>query len=82
MYDNLHIFERRQVKTAYKLDFFPVDLDGRVETIVDVSRYYFGLFSHRRGDYLWKGMLQVRLEDAAGDSAALAALGPDPVDRQ
>jgi hypothetical protein len=43
-----------------------------------MTRYWFGLFSHRRSDGIWKGMLQVRLEDVADDAAAIAALGPDP----
>jgi len=38
-----------------------------------------GLFSHRRVDGLWKGMLQVRLENVADDLAATAALAPAPV---
>ncbi len=75
---NLNVFLRPRVKATYKLDFFPIDLDGSPEAIVNLTRYYTGLFSHRRGDEIWKGMLQVRLEDAADDAAALAALGPLP----
>lgn len=61
----------------FSLDAFPVDLDGSPEALVGSARYFLGLFSHRRGDDLWKGMLQVRIEDIADDEAALAALGPD-----
>jgi len=75
---NLGLFGRAQVKAAYHLDFFAIDLDGSAEAIVSLTRYWLGVFSHRRVDYLWKGMLQVRLEDVADDAAALAALGPDP----
>jgi Family of unknown function (DUF6932) len=75
---NLTLFDRNQVKAAFKVDFFAVDLDGAAETLVNMSRYYFGLFSHRRGDDLWKGILQVRLENIADDAAAAAVLGPDP----
>ena len=76
---NLNLFDRTQVKATYHLDFFPIDLNGCTETIVDLTRYYLGLFSHRRGDDLWKGMLQVRLEDINDDISALAALGPNSV---
>lgn len=76
--DNSYVFERRQVKKAYNLDFFPIGLDERIETIVNVAAYYLNLFSHRRGDFVWKGILQVSLENVADDTAALAALGPDP----
>ncbi len=75
---NLGLFGRAQVKAAYHLDFFAIDLDGSAEAIVSLTRYWLSVFSHRRVDYLWKGMLQVRLEDVADDAAALAALGPDP----
>ncbi len=75
---NLNLFGRAQVKAAYNLDFFAIDLDGSAEALVNLSRYLLGLFSHRRDDDLWKGMLQVRIEDAADDAAAIAALGPDP----
>jgi len=66
------------VKTEYSLDAFPVDLDGSPEALVSSARYFLGLFSHRRGDDVWKGMLQVRFEDVADDAAALAALGLAP----
>ena len=72
---NLHLFHRPDVRTHYSLDFFPVDLDGSPELVVEMTRYFMGLFSHRRSDQLWKGMLQVRLEDPNDDQAALAKLG-------
>jgi len=75
---NGNLFVRNLVKSAYSLDAFPVDLDGSPEALINSARYVLGLFSHRRGDDVWKGMLQVRLEDVADDAAALAALGPAP----
>ena len=69
---NGQVFDRRQVKARYMLDAFFVDLNGSPEALINVSRYWFGLFSHRRVDELWKGMLQVRLENVADDSAAVA----------
>jgi|SRR5579872_4748397 len=77
-YANVQLFDRTQVKTAFHLDAFPIDLDGSAEVMVNLTRYWLGLFSHRRVDNLWKGMLQVRLEDVADDTAAIAALGPEP----
>ena len=76
---NAQLFERAQVKARYMLDAFFIDLNGSPETIVNFSRYLLGLFSHRRVDGLWKGMLQVRLENVADDLAATAALAPAPV---
>jgi hypothetical protein len=79
---NPELFVRADVKRRYSLDTFFLDLDGSKEVLVNYTRYLTGLFSHRRGDDLWKGMVQVRLEDAADDaaaSAALAALAAPPV---
>jgi hypothetical protein len=75
---NMNIFGRAHAKAAFHLDAFFIDLNGSAEAVVSLTRYWLGLFSHRRGDDLWKGMLQVRLEDVADDTAALAALGPEP----
>jgi len=79
MHANLDLFLRPRVREVYRLDSFSIDLDGSPEGLVGTSRYYLSLFSHRRGDTLWKGMLQVRLEDVQDDTAALAALelGPE-----
>jgi len=71
---NAGLFVRPRVKLEYHLDLLPVDLEGSPEGLVGLTRYYLGLFSHRRDDYVWKGMLQVRLEDEADDAAALALL--------
>jgi hypothetical protein len=71
---NPSVFVRPLVKRAYHVDFLPIDLDGSPEGLVGLTRYYLGLFSHRRNDYVWKGMLQVSLEDPADDALALALL--------
>ncbi|WP_411962174.1 DUF6932 family protein [Mesorhizobium sp. CA4] len=73
-----HLIHRGQVKMNFRLDALFVELNGHPETIVEAGRYYMGLFSHRRGDDLWKGMLKVRLENAADDTDAVAILGPAP----
>lgn len=78
MLGNFSLIDRGQLKQNFRLDALFVDLDGNRESIVEVARYYVGLFSHRRGDDLWKGMLKVRLENAADDADALAILGPAP----
>lgn len=78
VFAHLNLFHHGQVKQNFRLDAFFVDLHGHPETIVDAARYYLGLFSHRRGDDIWKGMLKVRLENAADDTDAVAILGPAP----
>lgn len=75
--ENFHLFDRKHIKGTYNLDAFFVDLNGPAESIVNLTRYYLGLFSHRRVDNLWKGMLQVRLEDVDSDAKAYAVLHTD-----
>ena len=70
--ENPEVFSRRVIRSKRALDAFFVDLDATSEAIVDQSRYYFGLFSHRREDFLWKGMLKISLAD--DDDLALAML--------
>ncbi len=76
--ENFGLFDRGLMKLAYHLDRFPVDLDSAIETALNLTRYYLGLFSHCRGDGLWKGMLEVRFEDEPGDLLARSRLGPEP----
>ncbi len=66
------------VKRQFKLDFFPVDLNGSAYGVVQQTRYWFGLFSHRRDDYLWKGMLEVPLMSTADDDEAQLMLSDWP----
>jgi hypothetical protein len=68
---NLALFDRGQVKTAFKVDAQFVGLDEKASVIVDQTRFWFGLFSHRRNG-LWKGLLQIPLAISADDTAAAA----------
>ena len=72
---NQHLIDRNPVKQAFSLDLFWVDLGSRPQSVVTLSRYYFGLFSHRRGDDLWKGMLEVNLADPTEPDAATHVAG-------
>jgi hypothetical protein len=71
--DNAHLFNPRATKTTYKCDVYGVDLNTAPENIVNQTRYWFGLFSHRRHRGPWKGMIQVAL-DATDDAKAEALL--------
>ena len=82
LHANPDLFQSPRVRKKYGLDLFPIDLDGSPEGIVASSRYFLGLFSHRRGDNIWKGMIEVRLDDAGEDDAALAALGTNLAEQE
>lgn len=60
---NVSIFSPQAVKKAHCCDAFYVDLMLPAELIVSRARYWFGLFSHQRSTYLWKGILEIPLVD-------------------
>lgn len=75
---NLPVLDIAQVKRDFSVHFFPMDLDGDGEVLVDLVRYHLSLFSHRRDDLVWKGMIQVPVDSADDDEVALKLLGLDP----
>lgn len=71
------IFEHGQVKSELKCDAYWVDLSVPAPLHhVDQTRYWFGLFSHRRASQQWKGMLQLPLGSLSEDHEAAALLRP------
>ena len=68
---NQPLLNPKQVKAAFRCDCYFVDLDVDSTGVVSQTRYWFGLFSHRRGG-LWKGMLEVPLAVSDDDTDAFA----------
>ena len=60
--DNPVIFTNARAKEKYGCDAYVVPLDKAPENLVKRTAYYFSLFSHRRSDQVWKGLLQIPLE--------------------
>lgn len=60
--ENPALFTNAQTKEKYGCDGYTVPLDKSPENLVKRTTYYFGLFSHRRSDQVWKGLLQIPLE--------------------
>ena len=63
---NQALFIPPQVKAQFHCDAYVVDLNIDALSVVSQARYWFGLFSHRRGG-LWKGILQVPLAVSQDD---------------
>jgi len=70
---NVALFDPSIIKITHSCDAYYVDLSLPSKTIVSNVRYWFGLFSHQRTSYLWKGLLEIPLQ--ADDAQAHAALG-------
>lgn len=58
---NPDLFDVLKAKAKYGCDAYVVPLDKSPENLVKRVTYYFGLFSHRRSDQVWKGLLQIPL---------------------
>ena len=72
---NPQLFNPALVKQTFKCDAYFEDLTVPPEAIVSKTRYWFGLFSHQRDTFLWKGLLVDPLTD--NDLAARQLLGDD-----
>jgi hypothetical protein len=69
--------DRDLSKKKFKLDHFPITLSSDGKAVVEQTRYWTGLFSHRR-DGVWKGILRVELNTPIEDIAAAVLLQPAP----
>ncbi|MBP2304605.1 hypothetical protein GBZ48_17790 [Azospirillum melinis] len=67
---HIMFFDPSTSKEAFLCDAYPVDLGMAPLKLVSTTRYWFGLFSHRRVSNIWKGMVQLPLGNAGYDQAA------------
>jgi hypothetical protein len=69
---NLHLFDPGVSKESFSCDAYYVDLSVAPQYVVSKTAYWFGLFSHQRETFLWKGLLEISLTD--GDEERLLDL--------
>ncbi len=69
---NIDLFCPWEAKQKYYCDAYYVDLNTSPIHVVSNTRYWFGLFSHQRESYLWKGMVEIPIE--CDDDLALEIL--------
>ena len=69
---NPDVFVLARTRQRFGCDAYVVPLDTAPERLVERAAYYQGLFSHRRSDNVWKGLLILPLQ--SDDSAAVATL--------
>lgn len=60
-------------KAQYNCDAYLVTLPNPWEYLVGATAYWFGVFSHRRSSFEWKGILEIELAPT-GDGPAAAEL--------
>jgi hypothetical protein len=56
------LLQRSHAKATFHADHFWLPLGTDPVSLVEETKYWYGLFSHRR-DRTWKGMLQVELSE-------------------
>lgn len=68
------LLDPTQTKAIYSCDAYFFDLDADPMLVVEQAAYWFGLFSHQRETFRWKGIVQLDLnEDDSGADVALSA---------
>ncbi len=53
------LFDPEESKKTFSCDAYFVDLGSHPIQIVNSTRYWFGLFSHQRDTFQWKGLLEI-----------------------
>lgn len=69
---NAALFNQAGIKAEHLCDSYFIDLDLEPTRVVAQTAYWFGLFSHQRTTFRWKGLVQLNL--ICDDLAAEAAL--------
>lgn len=69
---NIGLFDPVAVKEVYLCDSFFVDLARDARYVVAETMYWYGLFSHQRDTFMWKGLVTVPL--MCEDEQAIAQL--------
>jgi hypothetical protein len=70
--DHEDLFLPQKTKAQFSCDAYFVDLELKPRLIVDKTKYWFGVFSHKKVSHLWKGMIAIPLD--SNDSAAWALI--------
>lgn len=66
------LFDPQHCKATYSCDSYFIDLDAPPRSVADQTAYWFGLFSHQRDSFRWKGLVQIELQ--CDDEAAMQLL--------
>jgi hypothetical protein len=66
--------DRPAVKAKYSVDALYVELGGDQVSLAREIAYWYGLFSHARETFAWRGILEVELASADDDGGAFDIL--------
>ena len=66
------LLDQAHCKAEFSCDAYFLDLDVAPDLVSEQTAYWFGLFSHQRDTFRWKGIVQINLQ--CDDEAAMIAL--------
>lgn len=69
---NIALFDQEVVKQHFLCDAYFVDLAKDSRYVVEDTMYWYGLFSHQRDTFMWKGLIKIPL--LSDDNQALLIL--------
>lgn len=69
------IFDSQHCKNTYRCDAYYIDLDVDPHSVAEQTAYWFGLFSHQRDTFRWKGLVQIPID--SDDEQAAVLIGED-----
>jgi hypothetical protein len=70
--------DQQALKSRFKVDGYIIMLSDSPEDLVGQSAYWYGLWSHQRDTFKWKGFLQLDLDPAEDTAARLLLIAPTP----
>lgn len=56
------LFDPQHCKATYLCDSYFIDLNIAADLVATQAAYWFGLFSHQRDTFRWKGLIQLNLQ--------------------
>jgi len=69
--ENDQLFKPEISKRKFLCDAYFIDLHLPPHIIVNRTSFWYGLFSHQRESYLWKGMLEISMADDEDEIASI-----------
>lgn len=67
--NNIELFDSKLTKEKYGCEVFPVNLCQHPVNLVHQTSYWLNLFSHHKDSNMWKGMVELALEDPTIEDA-------------
>ncbi|EMV7294686.1 hypothetical protein AADF95_004534 [Vibrio alginolyticus] len=75
--ENRCVFDTDLSKKEYMCDVYYINARAHPFSIVDQTRYWFGLFSHQRDTSIWKGIIEIDFEEDESEALSFVNGGDE-----